>query len=399
MKTKKNFTVSYALVQASFWMDLCIALSFCSVYMQGLGYSNSELGIVIAAGNLLGAVIGPGLSSLIDRKEEVTASKVLPPILAIRMFMLIVLVLHPVAGTSTVVGYTLYIAFAMSVNSLDLKLYVDAAYSGVNVDYGISRAAGSFAYVIISLMLGTIVSHTSVIAIPAAAITVGLIQFIVHKIFIGGISHSGLHEKRATETGVSLVQFAKENKRFCIMLGGTILLFFSHNVTCNFLINITNNLGGNAGSMGVLNGFMAAVEIPVMLFFTRFLGKKDTGNLLRIAYIMLVVKAAAIALAGSIPMLFAAFLLQAPSYGLYTAAIVPYIEKTISHEDSAKAQSLAFTMTTFASVLSGTVGGRLYDTMSVTSTLWIAAAVCAVGAIISISGIQNSHNSREGATE
>lgn len=390
MRKEKNYTISYATVQASFWMDLCIALSFCSVYLKGLGYTNSQLGLVIAVGNLLGAVLGPGLSSIIDRKEKVTASSVLPPILAIRMLMILVLIFHHAAGPITIVGFTLYIAFAMCVNSLDLKLYVDAAYNGISVDYAAARSAGSFAYVVISLILGNLISHTSIHVVPYAAVAVGIIQLLAHVVFIKGVSKAGNREMSVAEEGVSLVQFAKDNKRFTVLLLGTILLFFSHNVTTNFLINVTDNLGGDAGSMGLINGFMAAVEIPVMLFFTRFFGKKNMGSLLKFAFTMLTVKAAAIALAGSIPMLMAAFVLQAPSYGLYTAAIVPYIEKTIAHEDSAKAQSLAFTMTTFSSVLAGTVGGMLYDNVSVTSTLWIAAAVCAVGTVISVLGVQSN---------
>ena len=81
-KNNKSLTVAYSFVQASFWMDLCIALSFASVYLLGLGYSNSALGLIIAAGNLIGAMIGPGLSSMIDRKEDVTAARVMPYVLA-----------------------------------------------------------------------------------------------------------------------------------------------------------------------------------------------------------------------------------------------------------------------------------------------------------------------------
>ena len=98
-------------------------------------------------------------------------------------------------------------------------------------------------------------------------------------------------------------------------------------------------------------------------------------------------KAAAVAASGSLPMMTAAFLLQAPSYGLHASAIVPYIDEHISHEDSAKAQSLAFSMTTFASVLAGIISGRLLDITSVTITLWIAAAVCLAGTVTAIAGL------------
>ncbi|MBQ6315851.1 MAG: MFS transporter [Mogibacterium sp.] len=387
-KNNKSLTVAYSFVQASFWMDLCIALSFASVYLLGLGDSNSALGLIIAAGNLIGAMIGPGLSSMIDRKEDVTAARVMPYVLAARFVMLAVLIFFPGSKVMTSVGFTLYIAFSMSVNSLNLKLYVDAAHNGLIVDYGKARGMGSLAYVIISSLLGFLITATSIRVIPWAGIAVGIIQIVSFAAFARGASSGSKYNAGEQKTGDSLALFARKNKRFCVLLAGTVLIFFSHNTVCNFLINVTNNIGGGTDEMGLLNGFMAAVEIPVMLTFTRFFGKRDAGKLLRFAFLMFTLKAAAIAAAGSMPAMAAAFVLQAPSFAIYTAAIVPYIENTIPHEDSAKAQSLAFTMTTFSSVLAGTVSGMLYDNISVTATLWIAAIVCAAGTIISISGTE-----------
>ena len=86
-------------------------------------------------------------------------------------------------------------------------------------------------------------------------------------------------------------------------------------------------MGGDTEDMGYLNSFMAAMEIPVMLFFSRLFGRRDPGKLLRVAFLCFVLKTAAVAAAPTLPFLYAAFLLQAPSFALYTAAIVPYTER------------------------------------------------------------------------
>lgn len=379
-------------------MDLCVALSFASVYLLGSGYSNASLGLVIASGNLLSALIGPYLSSVIDRSYRITADNVMIPILALRTLILIILVLFPGKNTVTTIFFAFYIAFSMSVNSLNLKLYVDASYNGINIDYGFSRGMGSLAYVLISMTLGYIISHTSIMAVPYAALLVGVFQFTAFLVFRNGSGQNGMIpaakdmqsdqlEKHA-EKGSTLPEFAARNKQFCVLLIGTVLVFFSHNTVCNFLIDVTENIGGGTSEMGLLNGFMAAVEIPVMLLFTRLLGKKDPAAILKFAFVMFTLKAAAIAAAPNIFLMAGAFVLQAPSFALYTAAIVPYTDQTIPHEDSAKAQSLAFTMTTFSSVLTGTVSGILYDNTTVSITLWIAAAVCLAGTVVSIMGIK-----------
>ena len=89
----------------------------------------------------------------------------------------------------------------------------------------------------------------------------------------------------------------------------------------------------------------------------------------------------------------AAFILQAPSYALYMAAIVPFVKETIDFQDSAKAQSLAFTTTTLGGMLASLIGGQLYDCLSVTLTLWIAFAVGAAGAVVMFLGTRMPSNS------
>ena len=137
---------------------------------------------------------------------------------------------------------------------------------------------------------------------------------------------------------------------------------------------------------------MAAVEIPVMFFFGRIRGGRKSVSLLRVSLIFFALKAAALPLASSVPMVFAVFLLQAPSFALYTAVIVDYVAETVPFEDSAKAQSLAFSMTTLGAVLASLVAGKLYDMLTVPQTLWIACAVTATGVLLALVG------AREGKT-
>ena len=105
---------------------------------------------------------------------------------------------------------------------------------------------------------------------------------------------------------------------------------------------------------------------------------------------MFTLKAAAVAAAGSVTALGAVLVLQAPSFGLYTGAIVLYADEIIAHEDSAKAQSLAFTVTMIANMLASVVAGRQLDVLSVSAVLWIACALCAAGSAVACLGVRNT---------
>lgn len=387
MSKSKSLTANYSLVQAAFWMNFCLAVSFAAVYLQGLGYSNTQLGAVMAIGNTLGALLGPALSAIIDRSEKLTPQRFLAPLLALEALVLILLAIFPLKGWLTTVCYVLYLALCLPVNSLNLKLYVDISYLGVPIDYGFTRGIGSLAYVVISTLMGALVGRSGVHILPYTALAMCALQYLVSLLLCRKIPASA--SRSAGEvTGNSMPAFVKNNYRFCILLFGTILIFYAHNTLCNFMINIAVNVGGNTETMGYLNGFMALVEIPVILLYRKIRGRHSNAEMLRFAFVFFGLKAFAFAAAPNVPFLFASMLFQAPSFALYSAAIVEYVEEAIPHEDSAKAQSLAFSMTTVGSVFASVISGRLFDSLSVTSTMFIAAFVAALGALIAILGVK-----------
>ena len=78
IKKKDNGpVVCFSLVQAGFWMSFCISVSFASVYLQSIGCSNSLLGLILALGNLSGAIlVGAFIMILgIRNKERQTDQK------------------------------------------------------------------------------------------------------------------------------------------------------------------------------------------------------------------------------------------------------------------------------------------------------------------------------------
>lgn len=182
--------------------------------------------------------------------------------------------------------------------------------------------------------------------------------------------------------GRSLGVFLRESPRFCLLLAGMALLFFSHNTTSTFLINFVEHAGGGIETLGYLTAFLTALEVPTMLFFSRIFRRRSCTAVLRFSFIFFALKTAAIAAAPNIPLLFAAESLQVLSYALYAPAIVAYVTLIVPYDDAAKGQSLAFSMTTIGGVLASLISGRLLDVLSAPATAWIAAAVCAVGAAI-----------------
>ena len=102
-----------------------------------------------------------------------------------------------------------------------------------------------------------------------------------------------------------------------------------------------------------------------------------------------VLKILAYALAPTMPLFFAARLLQAPSYALYIVLVVPYADRVVPHQDSAKAQGLLVSVTNLGAVIASFAGGALFDSLGVRPTMLIAVSIAALGCIIGCAGAKD----------
>ncbi len=374
-------------------MAFCVVTAYAAVYLQGIGCSNQELGLILALSNVGGAVLSPVLGALIDRNRKIRHAAIVNVLLAIQVVLLILLRVHPSHDLLTAICYVLYISVLMPVNAVNLDLCVRLERVKAPLNFGFARSMGSFSFVILSTLLGVITARWGFLTLPFAGLAVVVLQFIGNR-FID----RDLREAEASmppdasliqAKSSSLVSFVKENRMFCLMLFGTIILFISHNMDGNFLINEIRNLGGDTAIMGLVAAFTAITEIPVMMFSDRLPKRWQTVHYIRLALVFFTIKILAYALAPNIPLFFAARTLQAPSYALYTVLIVRYADSVVDRKDSAKAQSLAFSMTTIGSVLASLIGGAMFDTAGVRTTMLTAVAISAIGTVIALLGTFN----------
>lgn len=388
---KKNFstvTFHYMIITGGFWMAFCVVTAYAAVFLHGAGYDDQELGIILALGNVGGAVLGPLLGSWIDRNHRIRHATVITVLLGVQLLLLGALRLNPQKNLLCTVCYVLYITFMMPVNALNLDLCVRLEHAKAPLNFGLARSMGSFAFVILSTLLGILTEQLGFRMLPFAGMAVILLQVIGNQMVDLDLREAEKNlpegETLLQEKSSSLTSFIRENKAFCLMLFGTIIIFTAHNTDGNFLINLVENVGGGPAIMGYLAAFTAIVEVPVMMFSSKLPKKWSRVQYIRLAFVFFVLKTLAYALAPNIPLLFASRILQAPSYALYTVLIVGYADEVVARKDSAKAQSLAFSMTTIGSVLASLIGGSMFKTAGVRPTMLTATVIAAVGAAIAI---------------
>lgn len=389
--SKRKLNIEYTFVQVFYWMGFCICINFASVFLQGRGYSNSSLGLVMALGNVAGFLISPYLAQLVDLGKHLDVFRCLRILIICQLVIQIIFLLFRAKSIFISILYCIYIACNATVNAMNTQLSFELDGRSGKINYGMTRGLGCIGFSVTAFLLGNLVKSFGSDIISYVGLGVLVMQLaVIIMLSPRTVQKSARQNEIIMETqALSTLSFIKTNPLFCVLLLGVALIYTTHNLSNSFLINVVRNVGGDAGIMGALSSYMAVMELPIMLFYSKAENKLSCSSLLQVSAIMFVLKSLFLSIAPSVEWLFAAQSFQGVSFALLTPAIVQYTSMVIPPADSAKGQSLAFAMSSLGSAFACGFGGILYDSISVRSTLLIGVSVCAIGAGICVFAVRS----------
>ncbi len=395
--SEKKLNIYYSFLQIAYWVTSAVVFCFTTVFLQFRGYSNYEIGIVFAAGNIIGFVSQPLIAGYIDRSDRRTLLRCIRITAVLAVLLMLAVYFLPSGSVSLIVAYALLVAGNTLLNPLciSLSFYIESWGCGIN--FSRARAHGSLSFAVCNVILGMLVQRVSENAVPTAFILFSSLLGLATLLFVPvdrahRIAAPERRVQSASEKPSGLLEFARENKRFMLFLLGTATLYFTHGMIGNFMIEFIRSIGGGSEDMGNVLAFMTVVEVPVMLLFGRLTQRFKCSSLLRFAVIMFTVKELMIYLASSLPALYAAEALQAFSFALFVPASVRYVDEVIAKHNAVKGQAFVTSMMTLGSIFASYIGGLLLDTSTPGFTLLVGVIVSAVGTLIMLGAIQTTEN-------
>ncbi len=385
MSQGRRLTGAYAALNGVYWMLCCLIYSFSSNFLLGKGYTNSRLGVIVAAGYIVGLAAQPLAAAAADRTARAPLAVIGCSAAAVALTAGALLLL-PGGGPAMTAVYVLFLALVIMLQPLVNAFAYYIERQGTAVPFGVCRAVGSLAYGLLAAVLGWVVQRTGVGAVPvsgliAAAAMVGLVAW-----FSAAGTPERAGEERAENRdapGKSLLR----DRRFRALLAGALLLFFSHSFLSGYMLQIVRGVGGGSGDMGMITGYVAVLELPTMFLFERLLRRFSCGGLLRFAAVFFAVKNLLVLAAGSLAGLYGAFLFQLISYALFIPASVRFAGELSGPGDANRAQACVTAMTTLGSVCASGFGGVLIDRLGLKAALAVTAASACIGALVMALGV------------
>ena len=385
--TSRRQNIHYSVLNAAYWMSYCITLSFASVFLVARGYSNSEIGMILASGLILGMLSQPLIATCTDRSRKHTPVFFITATSLVGICVILLLLVFPGHTRRMSLAFVLFSAVNMALQPLINAFAFYLEHLGYSIQFGVARGIGSLAFSILAALLGLLTQHLDVFILPIAGLFAqGLLIATIHSFRVGHVTVSDCVPLKQTQHTNSIL---RHNPAFLILLVSTALLFFDHAAMNNYMLQVVVNVGGNSGNMGALSSYCALLELPAMFLFDRLHRRFRCATLLKVSAVFFVVKGLLVLLAGSVPALFAGMFFQSLSFALFIPASVRYVGETMRPTDVNRGQSCVTAMIAVGNILASAVGGVLIDATSVHGFLLCALCVGCVGLALMLLGLKS----------
>ena len=400
---RKILNIEYGAIHATYWMTYAIIGSFASAFLLGRGYSNSEIGVILAAGSVVAVFLQPVLADIADRSKKISLIGLTEMVTVVMMALTALSFVMQKATIALSVVFVMLVAWNTALQPLFNSLAFKLEESGHKIKFGITRAMGSLAYSILCSFLGTLTEKmgTQILPITNEIVMAMLIAtlWLVNKHFkracsirdaqqtASGASATTAAPEEAAITAVEDINFGKFIKRnvpFLIVSIGVVGLFFSNAVFNNFMLQLVQNVGGDSGDMGRILSLMAMLEIPALFLFDMIHSKVSCKTLLKIGAVSFLLKTLCAYIADSVTMLYIAQLFQPAAFGIFLPAMVCFIDEIMDKGEAVKGQSLYTIMTTVGAIFATLLGGRILDVSGATRLLLVSTLITGAGAALII---------------
>ena len=389
---EKLLNRQYAAIHGTYWMYYGVICSFSSVFLLARGYSNSEIGIILAAGNVLAVFIQPFVADFADRSKRFSVFSIME-ILAAILFVLTAL-MYVIQRKSALLMLIYVMAFAwMNIiqpfcNALSFRL----EEAGVSINFGVARSMGSFTYAVMCMILGGIIERKGVNVLPVTGM--GVVFLFILSIVILSKSFARAKSMNKAAAGpeavsqdeeyeeINLVSFAKRNKMFIVVNIGVLGLYFANSILNTYMAQIASNVGGNSEDVGRIFFLLAFMEIPTLVLFDRLHKRFTCSSMMKFSAAAFVLWIGICTVAPNVWVLLLAQLIQPFSFALFLPAIVHFIDDNMSKGEAVKGQMLFTTTTTVAAIFASLIGGAILDASGARLLTLTGTAVTAVGAFI-----------------
>ena len=380
---KKQFwTLRYILLNVTYFAAFCTIHACAALYLLEQGFSNVEVGVLLAVANIVSAIVQPIAADIIDKPCWLTNRRFILICVAVIGIGSLLLLYVNSSKAAVFIIYALIYMIQFAYQPVMTALCFEYQKAGADIMYGLARGLGSASFAVTSAIIGKAVETRGVELLLHVNIVTMVLSAALIFFFRKPEGQAEQAEEKHTSGNTGFSAFVKKYPAYMLFLLGTICFFFAHNMINDFMIQIIRNLGGGEAQLGYANFLQAILELPVMALIGIVLKKFAPQKLLVFSGAAFFVKILILVFAANMAMMYISQSFQLFAYAVFIPAAAYYVSNTMEEADQVKGQAFITSAITMGGVFSNLLSGVILDHLGMKSMLLTGTAVCAVGVVI-----------------
>jgi len=382
---KGLWTFRYTLINVTYFAAFCTIHAMAAVYLLANGFSNTEVGVLLAVANISSALVQPYIAGIIDKPGPLTNRR----FILISVFLIMIgSVLLKILSSHKVIVFIIYALIYMiqfAYQPVMTALCFEYQKAGCNIFYGLARGLGSASFAVTSAFIGSAVEKKGVdllLLVNVITMVLSAIVVFTFKKPEDREQESASENKEQGKAHNNILEFAKTYPAFSVFLIGTICFYFAHNMINDFMIQIIRSMGGAETELGYSNFLQAILELPVMAVIGFFLKKISSEKMLVFSGTAFFVKILILMFVSNMAGMYVSQSFQLFAYAVFIPAAAYYVSKTMDELDQVKGQAYVTSAITVGGVFSNLISGVILDNLGIKAMLGTGCVVCAVGVLI-----------------
>ncbi|MEC0227062.1 MFS transporter [Paenibacillus alba] len=367
---------------------LAIYSTFFALYLKDIGFSNVQIGLLVAGGPLIGLVANPFWAYCADRFRN---NKRILIICLIGNFSIMQFVFmtesYPLIYSLMLFYFTFQSPLFTQSNSLILNVI-----EGTNRKFGEFRAWGSLGWALIAVIAGPIIGWLGINKLWI--VFDAMLLFAIFFTFLMPSGNEREQKVKFTNKGYFTVF---QNKYFLIFVCLGVLISIPNSINTTFLSIYIRGLGGTNTVVGWAAFATAILEVPVFLLLDRYLKKNSRTMLGWLTVISLLFSARwlLMSVASSAIQVIFIQLLHAITFGGYYYVGTQLTSHLVPGEYRSSGQAVyGLTWGGISGIIAGILGGWMFENLGAAVLYRICFGITICG-FIGFFLLQNSYRRNE----
>ena len=385
MKNNKGlWTTGYTFLNVMYFAAFCTLHAYAAVFLLSRGFSNTQIGILLATANITSAIFQPFIAGLIDKGGWLTNRRFI--LISCMIILTGSVLLMFISGKPMVfVIFAMIYMIQFAYQPVMTALCFEYQKKGCDIYYGLARGLGSAGFAVTSAFIGRAVEEKGATLLIIATAVIMFVSVIAVFFFKPSDKNTATVADDVSEKTVpphgSLKDFFGNYPAFTFFVIATICFFFAHNMINDFMIQIIRSLGGGETQLGYANFLQAILELPVMALIGLVLKKVSPARLLVFSGTAFLVKILILVFARSLAWMYISQCFQLFAYAVFIPASAYYVSQTMANSDQVKGQAYVTSAITFGGVFSNLLSGVILDNLGMKHMLITGSVVCFVGVL------------------